>query len=84
MSEMKHGEGDWTVSTTKVFEGWETGINRPENGVTEANEAGDPIWGYKYKWRIVEGYDDVALAFRGHQKWVKLMQDDPHREMEVI
>ncbi len=85
MSEMEHGEGEWAVSTKKVYEYWETAINRPENGLAEdLNEMGEPVWGYKYKWRIVEEYDDREAATHGHDKWVKLMQNDPHQEMEVL
>jgi len=48
---------------------WETGIKR------ESVEG---------KWVIVEQYEDIQEAEEGHQKWLKLMTEQPDAKLEDI
>ncbi len=78
-STWKYKRGNWTVSTIEGLEGWETATNRPENGPNTF-----PAFGYEYKWVVVERYDNQDSAERGHVKWVKLMEENPHRKLEEL
>ena len=76
---MKHKEGDWSVSTIiHPLLGWlwETAVSRPEHG------SGGPF--AKYNWKPVERYDDEEAAKIGHDKWVGLMREDPHRRLPDV
>jgi hypothetical protein len=35
-------------------------------------------------WTIVEQYEDVGAAKSGHEKWVKLMKENPKRELKDL
>jgi len=63
--------GNITVDTClpKDTRIWETGINRPD---------------IEGKWVIVEQYEDEDTAKVGHEKWVKLMTDDPNHSLKDI
>jgi len=63
------GEG-WVVDTCKPPDTnlWETGISRDGEKT----------------WSIVEQYKNRDEAKKGHEKWVKLMRENPNRELPNI
>ena len=60
-------ENGWVVDTVKAFDTgiWETGIDPKSTG----------------NWVIVEQYDSDVHAKEGHEKWVKLMRENPNRTL---
>jgi len=64
------GEEGLTVDTCRVSDGqqpYETGIEHPEY-----NEGA---------WVIVEAYDTPEEAQGGHERWVRIMTDDPPAQL---
>lgn len=63
---------DYIIDTCCTFdtEMWETGVSvKNENGELEKH------------WDIVEQYENREKAVDGHKKWIKLMEENPKREL---
>jgi len=58
----------WIVDTCRCADTglWETGILRPKD---------------TGRWVVVEQYETKQEAEQGHNKWVRLMREDPEREL---
>jgi hypothetical protein len=77
---LKAGEQDRSKALRTEENGWI--VDTIMAGDTDRWETGIKV--DDREWVIVQQYDCEELAKLGHEKWVKLMREDPQRELRDV